>query len=372
MATSVRSFAKINIGLYIGQRRSDGFHELRTVYQTLALHDVIRVDAGRGTGIEIRCKDPRVPTHETNTCWRVAERVLHSLKQRRKVTITIEKQLPVQGGMGAASSNAVATMLALESELGTELDPDERLRIAAEVGSDLPLFLVGGTILGIGRGEQILPLQDLPPLDIVVVTPEVGVSTPEAFADWDAQFGRTGLGSDVAPVPSPAGPDFSAVPTSTPAENQGLTGDSPSSRMFKFSQTAYSWLAGSLPRFSGRGFPGQSAAGVPVSLDASSSGGDNGGRVETLLLDLVRAGIENDFERVVFPKHPELREVKRALEREGARYASLSGSGSTLYGLFESAEAAQNAARKLTKMGLSAVASQTLTRQQYWRQMFDF
>jgi 4-diphosphocytidyl-2-C-methyl-D-erythritol kinase len=354
MAISARSFAKINIGLYIGQRREDGFHELRTLYQTLALHDVIRVDVARGTGIEIRCKDPRVPQHETNTCWRIADRVLRSLKQRGKLTITIEKQLPIQGGVGAASSNAVATMLALERAVGTELPPEERLRIASEVGSDLPLFLIGGTVLGIGHGEEVLPLNDLPPLHIVVVTPDVGVSTPEAFADWDEQFGIPASRSGVA------------------AENRGLTGTSPSSRMLKFSQTTYAWLAGSMPRHFGRGFPGHSAAGVPVSVDASSSTGENGGRVETLLLDLVRAGIENDFERVVFPKHPKLREVKRALEREGAKFASLSGSGSTLYGLYESAEAAQSAARKLTEAGFASTASQTLTRQQYWREMFDF
>ena len=380
MATSVRSFAKINIGLYIGQRRDAGFHELRTVYQTLELHDIIRVDVGRGAGIEIRCKDPRVPTHETNTCWRVAERVLRSLKQRGKITITIEKKLPVQGGLGAASSNAVATMLALEKALGAELEADERLRIAAEVGSDLPLFLVGGTVLGIGRGEQVLPLADLPALDIVIVTPDLGVSTPEAFADWDAQFGLGDVNDD---CPDQAelgrgnrhGADFPTLASrtwGTGAENTGLTDIGPSSRIHKFSQTTYMWLAGSLPRYSGRGFTGHSAAGVPVSLDASSSSGEDGGRVETLLLDLVRAGIENDFERVVFPKHPKLREVKRALEREGAKYASLSGSGSTLYGLYESAEAAQNAAGRLTETGFSATASRTLTRQQYWARIFDF
>lgn len=373
MPTSVRSFAKINIGLYIGQRRDDGFHELRTVYQTLAVHDVVRVDVGRGTGIEIRCRDPRVPTHEANTCWRVAERVLRSLKQRGKLSITIDKQLPVQGGLGAASSNAVATMLALERELGLALDPDQRLRIAAEVGSDLPLFLIGGTVLGVGRGEQVLPLEDLPPLDTVLVTPEIGVSTPEAFADWDAQFSFSKPDhSDVAPPSPAAGPGFSAARTGVPVQSSGLTDASASGRIHRFSQAAYRWLAGSLPRHSGRGFPGHSAAGVPVSLDASSSNDENGGRVETLLLDLVRAGIENDFERVVFPKHPKLREVKRALEREGAKYASLSGSGSTLYGLYESGEAAQEAARRLTEAGFAAMTTRTLTRRQYWRQMFDF
>src|SRR5579863_7864790 len=114
---TVRSFAKINLGLRIGPLRSDGFHELRTIYQTLAIHDLIKVDTGRGVGIEISCKDSRVPSDESNTCWRVTERVLKALKVRTRVRIVIEKNLPVQGGMGGAASNGVATMLALEKAL---------------------------------------------------------------------------------------------------------------------------------------------------------------------------------------------------------------------------------------------------------------
>src|SRR5258708_36193195 len=188
MATSVRSFAKINLGLKIGPLREDGFHELRTVYQTVALSDQVRVDMSKGLGIEIVCKDPRVPDDESNTCWRVADRILRSLKVRGKVRISIDKRLPVQGGLGAASSNAVATMLALEKELKQPLLPAERLRIASEVGSDLPLFLVGGTVLGTGRGEQVYPLEDLPSYHCVIATPDVGVSTPAAFADWDKKW----------------------------------------------------------------------------------------------------------------------------------------------------------------------------------------
>src|SRR5271157_2211867 len=106
MPTSVRSVAKINLGLKIGPARDDGFHELRTIYQTIGLHDVIQVDVQRGTGIEIRCNDPRVPQDESNTCYRVAERVMRAARRRDKVVIAIDKRLPVQGGLGAASSNA--------------------------------------------------------------------------------------------------------------------------------------------------------------------------------------------------------------------------------------------------------------------------
>ncbi|HUJ73408.1 MAG TPA: 4-(cytidine 5'-diphospho)-2-C-methyl-D-erythritol kinase, partial [bacterium] len=180
MTVGVRSFAKINIGLKIGPRRVDGFHALRTVYQTIALHDRLQVEVTRGTGVEIRSQDGRVPCDESNTCWRMAERAMKALQARGRVVIQVEKSLPVQGGLGGASSNAVATLLAIERALGKQLPSAERLRLAAEVGSDLPLFLVGGTVLGVGRGEEVYPLQDLPALDCVVVTPEVGVSTPQA------------------------------------------------------------------------------------------------------------------------------------------------------------------------------------------------
>jgi 4-diphosphocytidyl-2-C-methyl-D-erythritol kinase len=325
MATSVRSFAKINLGLKIGPRREDGFHELRTIYQTIALSDTVRVDVSKGVGIDMACKDPRVPLDESNTCWRVADRVLRSLKTRGKVRIAIDKRLPVQGGMGAASSNAVATMMALEKELKQQLSPEERLRIASEVGSDLPLFLIGGTVLGTGRGEQIFPLEDLPSLHCVVATPDVGVSTPAAFADWDLKW---------------------------PAKltELKLTDSGTSDRISTFSRSIYEWMYGSF-----------TPTGVP------SKGWD---RAEALLLDLVRTGIENDFESVVFPKYPVIREVKRALEHAGAKYASLSGSGSTVYGLFADEQSAVKAAEKLTANDIPAQATTTLPREQYWKELF--
>ena len=190
MSIVLRSFAKINLGLKIGPARADGFHELRTIYQTLALHDIIRVEVQPGSGIEILCADPRVPLDESNTCYKIAERLIKATDARVKAIIQIDKQLPVQGGLGAASSNAVATMLGLERALGTELPAEEKQRIAADVGSDLPLFLIGGTVLGLGRGEQVSPLQDLPAMSLVVITPAIGVSTPAAFARWDEMVAR--------------------------------------------------------------------------------------------------------------------------------------------------------------------------------------
>jgi 4-diphosphocytidyl-2-C-methyl-D-erythritol kinase len=259
-----------------------------------------------------------VPRDLANTCWKIVERVMDSLKASGHVTVEIEKQLPVQGGLGGASANAISVLLALERALKRTLTAQERLRIAAEVGSDLPLFLIGGTVLGTGRGEEVYPAPDLPGMPCVIALPEIAVSTPQAFAQWDK-----------------------------------LTAPAQSDRMLEFGREISAWLN----------------AGLEGQPRRSGVSARRGGRAENPLLDLVRTGIENDFERVVFPKHPELREVKRVLEAAGALYASLSGSGSAIYGLFDSRQKAAAATKKLHQHGTRAVLTSTLTRRQYWKKL---
>ena len=391
MPVTVRSFAKINLGLCIGAKRPDGFHDLRTVYQTIGLHDVIRLQVVRGSGIEIRCADPRVPTDESNTCSRTIERGMNALRAKGRVILEIEKRLPVQGGLGGASSNAAAALIGLEWALRSPIPGSDRLRIAAEVGSDLPLFLVGGTTLGVGRGEQVYPLPDFPAVSCVVVTPEIGVSTPKAFAEWDrrtqglksqpspgldtALKGRSSTAATIADAvlkrsSATAVSRASTNSSSNPAEpcstwtgegacphtgresadsrdDRKLTSSTPSDRMKMLGYSLSAWLS-------------EMYSGAP----------SRRGRAENPLLALDRAGIENDFEQVVFPEYPELGEAKRALIRAGARYASLSGSGSTLYGLFASRHAAAAAVDKLRRAGWAAQATETLTRTAYWRRFF--
>ena len=121
MPTAVRSHAKINLGLHIGAPRADGFHSLATVYQTLELHDVVTVTARPAdtTSIRLKSNDSRVPTDQRNTAWKMVELALNSLRQTAAVEIHIDKRLPVQGGLGAGSANAVAALVGLEAELGT-------------------------------------------------------------------------------------------------------------------------------------------------------------------------------------------------------------------------------------------------------------
>jgi 4-diphosphocytidyl-2-C-methyl-D-erythritol kinase len=336
MTISLRSFAKINLGLYIGPLRADGFHELRTVYQTIELHDRLTVRVTKGEGIEILCTDERVPKDASNTCWRIAERTMAALDAKGRVVVEIQKRLPVQGGVGGASGNAVATLLGIERALKKQLPGAERLKIAAAVGSDLPLFLVGGTALGVEHGECVYPLPDFPAVDCVVAFPEIGVSTPGAFADWDLR---------IAPK---------------------LTAGDPSARMNEFGRTISAWLSGS----TGSSSVGMSRTGSNRSRPVSGAPAWGGGRVGNPLLSLVQAGIANDFEKVAFPQHPELHEVKSVLEQAGAKYASLSGSGAAVYGLFWSRASAAKAVLALKKRGVRALATKTLTRREYWKKLW--
>ncbi|HTH53200.1 MAG TPA: 4-(cytidine 5'-diphospho)-2-C-methyl-D-erythritol kinase [Edaphobacter sp.] len=338
MSTRVRSYSKINLGLAIGPVREDGFHGLTTLYQTLDLHDLVTVEARRAekTALQITSNDKRVPNDERNTAWKMIERALGRMKITAEVAIHIEKRLPVQGGMGAGSANAAAALIALERELDQALPGPDRLRLAAEVGSDVPLFLLGGSVLGLGRGEQVYPLPDLPALACVVAVPEVGVSTPQAFRDWDLLE---------------------------------LTQASEADRLEKLS-LAYASLYAE-PGTSGiiRGSrPGNKQGG-----SEQLRNGQENDLAENTLLSLVRTGVENDFERVVFPVDPSLREIKRELMgtgSEAALYAALSGSGSALFGLYRSEKDAQAAQQRVQHAGVKALMTTTLPRSEYWTRMF--
>jgi 4-diphosphocytidyl-2-C-methyl-D-erythritol kinase len=361
MPTAVRSHAKINLGLYIGGPRPDGFHGLSTVYQTLALHDVVTVAARPAaiTALRLTSNDSRVPTDGRNTAWKMVALALEALGITAEAEIQIDKRLPVQGGMGAGSANAAAALVGLEAELGIRAFPGpqmrgtcviqgswpaRRLQIAAQVGSDVPLFLIGGTVLGLDRGQDVYPLPDIEPVWCVVATPDVGVSTPQAFRDWDALC--------VA---------------------DGLTQAASTDKLSELSRAFASAFAGSIPELGGVTLEGRQEAG---SFGALPDGKGLAGPQESAL---VRTGIcswiENDFERVVFPQQPSLSEIKRILAAsdtpEASLLAMLSGSGSALFGLYRTRGAAEAACARLQTAGVRGHLTRTLPRDQYWRQMLS-
>jgi 4-diphosphocytidyl-2-C-methyl-D-erythritol kinase len=381
MPTAVRSHAKINLGLGIGAPRPDGFHGLATVYQTLELYDVVTVTARPAdtTSLRVTSDDIRVPTDSRNTAWKMVELALKAFGRKAEVEIHIEKRLPVQGGLGAGSANAVAALVGLEAELGIEngvrgIPPFEqealegwdtrqavgdedrripglkgetwgtrmtqRLEIAAQVGSDVPLFLIGGTVLGVDRGQEVRPLPDIEPVWCVVATPEIGVSTAQAFRDWDA---------------------LCAV--------EGLTAEASTDKLNELSRAYARAFAGEIPR----GRPGTGSSGVlPVGENLA------GPQESALVRTGISSWIQNDFERVVFPQHPSLAEIKRLLAGPGtpeaagissSLVASLSGSGSALYGLYLTRGDAEAACERLRPAGVRSTLTRTLPRSAYWREM---
>jgi 4-diphosphocytidyl-2-C-methyl-D-erythritol kinase len=345
MTTRVRSHAKINLGLFLGAPRADGFHSLVTVYQTLELHDVVTVTArlASETSIALTSNDERVPTDERNTAWRIVLLVLEERGIRAEVRIHIDKRLPVQGGLGAGSGNAVAALVGLEKELeeqgsgirGQRLNRAV-LKLAAQVGSDVPLFLVGGTVLGVDRGQEVSALPDIEPVWCTVAVPEVGVSTPQAFRDWDAWCAA-----------------------------HGLTAEASADRLDKSIRAYAASFSGSTEE------AGKAGSSGVFSLGEDLAGPQRSALVRTGIM----SWIENDFERVVFPQHPSLAEIKRLLlgagTPGGALFASLSGSGSALFGLYQTRGDAEAAKDRVAKQapGTRAEVTQTLPRKEYWERM---
>ena len=190
---SLSAMAKINLDLRILGIRSDGYHDLRTIFQTLALSDRVTVTARRGPFV-ITCDDPDVPTDRTNLVWKAAS-LLRRLGARkagppRDLAIDLHKRIPAQAGLGGGSADAAATLLALNRLWQLDLDATTLARIGARLGADVPFFLVGGTALGLGRGDDIYPLDDLPGVHVVVLRPGFGVSTVEAYGWYDHEIRR--------------------------------------------------------------------------------------------------------------------------------------------------------------------------------------
>jgi len=187
----VRAPAKINLSLHVLGAGADGFHELRTVFQSIALHDTLTFRRASGP-FRIACSDPSCPVDETNMVWRAAALVwaaAHRAGMPRDLVVRLTKRVPMQAGLGGGSSDAAATIRACAALWKANLSPTRLVQIAATLGADVPYFLHGGTALGTGRGDQLLPLDDAEATWVTLVLPPFGVSTKDAYGWWDADGG---------------------------------------------------------------------------------------------------------------------------------------------------------------------------------------
>ncbi len=291
---SVRALAKINLTLRVLGCRPDGYHELRTVLQTISLADrleIVFTPASR-SHVHIETDLPGPP--EENLAVRAARAVMDRGRIRGGVEIRLEKRIPAGGGLGGGSSDAAAVLLALPVLAGRRLELSTLLELAEGLGSDVPFFLLGGTALGVGRGAEVHPLPEAPALRGLLVMPGVAVSTAEAYR----------------------------------ALGRGLT--APGSSCDTKSVEALTWRLG--PGFSAERWA-ESAV--------------------------------NDFEDYAFNAHPTLRNIARKLRRSGAVPVMMSGSGSSVFGIFERVENLERARRALR--GLRSESFYLVSRGRYRR-----
>ena len=265
MTITIHAPAKLNLDLRIVGRRADGYHNLRTLFQSIALHDTVRLSARPGS-LTVRGRTRALPRDRANLVWKAADILWSDLGRRGPpsgVSVSIVKAIPMAGGLGGGSSDAASALRGLCALWKVSIGKSRLSELAARVGSDVPYFLTGGLVLGVGRGERLRPLPDLGRYWVVLAVPQFGVSSAQAYRWFDRDTTR----SDTAP------------------QTKG-------------------WA--SLPR----GWRG---------------------RLEAL---------RNDLEGPVSDKHPEIRRMVERLTGAGAAHATMTGSGSTVYGVYRERAAA--------------------------------
>ena len=267
----IPSFAKINWFLNILGKRPDGFHEICTVFQTVSLFDTLTFS--ENDELVLTCDDERIPTDERNLIIKTVELLRERFNVEKGAKIHLEKNIPSPGGLAGGSSNAAVALIGLCAFWDLEIEFKELEKIAANIGSDVPLFLRGGTALGSGRGTEIESLPDLEEKFLLIVTPDVKVSTVDAYRKLNA--------SDLT-----RNDDVSILQVC---------------------------------------------------------------RRKALDIDLRRTALTNDFENVIFSAEPEIEEVKKELLRSGAIQALMSGSGASVFGIFDKEQTRQNAVEILAK-----------------------
>lgn len=295
------SFAKINFSLRILGKRTDGYHEIQTVLQTVSLHDDLTFSLHSGEEILFSCDDAGLPTDESNLVVRAAFKLREVFEINTGAEIHLKKTIPAQGGLGGGSSNAAVTLMALAHLWKLDTEGSELRAIAATLGADVPFFLHGGRALATGTGTTLSLLPDREMAHLIIITPQAKISTAEAY--------------------NPLG--FSALTTSA----------------------SESILAVS------RG-------------DANSQNSDQSG---------VLGELANDFEQVIFESQPEIARARQVLVDNGARAVLLAGSGSSVFGIFDSPKEQQHALETIRlESGWRIFPCDTISREEYFRALGDY
>ena len=181
----IPAFAKINLRLDILGKRPDGFHELRTIFQTISLHDELRLRTSRRPGIALTIAGNESLSTEPaqkNLVYRAVEALRRELKIRSGVEIELRKKIPAGRGLGGGSSDAAAALFGYLRLTRKKMEPARLIEIASSLGADVPFFLLGGRALGIGKGDEIYPLEDIPRQHLLVISPkEIHIPTPDAY-----------------------------------------------------------------------------------------------------------------------------------------------------------------------------------------------
>lgn len=180
------AYAKVNLTLDVLDKREDGYHDLKSVMQTLSIRDDIEIDVGTGKPWKLLCTKEGIPTDERNLAWKAAKVYCDALnKDPNGLEIRITKRIPVEAGMGGGSADAAAVLRALNDYYGNPLSILALAELGAQVGSDVPFCVVGGTAMVEGKGEKLRKLPDMPDCIFVVCKPDFSVSTPALYKKID-------------------------------------------------------------------------------------------------------------------------------------------------------------------------------------------
>jgi 4-diphosphocytidyl-2-C-methyl-D-erythritol kinase len=183
----LRAFAKVNLGLHVFAKRADGYHDLDTIFQTVSLHDTIEFSSTEQPHLVLSCSDRALGADEDNLVMKAARALKTRFATAKGARIRLNKRIPMQAGLGGGSSNAAVSLLGLAALWQLNVAPNELLEMAAELGADVPFFFHGGTAHATGAGETIESLADAPARFLLIIKPNAGISTVDAYKLLDAR-----------------------------------------------------------------------------------------------------------------------------------------------------------------------------------------